>query len=95
MTAALAAHLRTRQADLLDYLDDNMPDMQLAELKIYLAFVLDGKASQTPAELAAITGLHQNTIREHLYTSKHIQYARGIIARRQSHQHDTGAGLNL
>jgi hypothetical protein len=84
MTAALASHLRTRQADLLDYLDKQLPEMQLAELKIFLAYVLDGKASQTPSELATLTGLHPNTVRDQLYTSQHIRHAREVIARRKT-----------
>ena len=83
VTAALASHLRTRQAELLDYLDANLPELQLAELKITLAFILDGRANHTPAQLSAMTGVHVNTCREVMYSSPHINHARSIIMGRK------------
>ena len=86
LTAALSAHLRTRQAELMEYIDAHLPDMAPAELKVCLVFLLDGRANQTPNEIAAASGIHPNTIREQLYTSKHIDAARNIITRRAARQ---------
>ena len=44
LASALSAHLRTRQAELLAYLDANLAEMQLAELKICITFLLDGRS---------------------------------------------------
>ena len=83
VTAALASHLRTRQAELLDYVDENLPDLQLAELKILMVFILDGRANHTPSELASMSGVHINTCREQMYSSPHINHARSIIMGRK------------
>ncbi len=67
LTDELIRALQTKHTAILAYLAMNLVDMSPAEVKICVAMFLEGRADLQPKELAAVTGLHENTIRANTY----------------------------
>lgn len=77
LTRKLTLHYRTAQVEILQYIDDHLPDMEKAELKIVIALFLEGR-TLSALELQSITGLHSNTVNNNLF-SDHVLAVNELI----------------